>query len=383
MSANQWLATRIARAAAAAVVICMGTGLLTSCGPNIRHYRSYLYEQKQEGAKQEQDQKGDSFVASGSNSILVVKGRRAIVGLKEIRIGFVHREMKRRSGIGFWPDIGPYWKQFTPQEGLGGKELWLLGIAVPKDPTDPLGLKAQQLVYASSIKLDQESFSFLPIDGTEKTLLDVIANTSYDIDFRIYSVHGVEIKRGLLLAAKSSIGAWAWESLRILGTGMLNFLGEGLFTGIEGKAKQPLFFEQILLEAHAELEFKGSINLIAVDDEAKSDNNQAQSKPGRDFILYDIVKSEYDRDLNGKLDCKEQKEQEGLRCADNPPAALTAIPKDMQEYVDVYKFLHFGKKRRFPSADKVKEDLQSASNPTTEQLDDLARSYIRIDVREK
>lgn len=370
MSTSQELATRIARATAAAVVICLGTGLLTSCGPYTRHYRSYLYEQKQEGTTKENNQKSDSFVVSGSNSIPVQKGHRATVRLKEIRIGFVHREMDTRSGIGYQPKIGFYWKQFTPEEGLGGKELWLLGIAVPKDPTDPLGLKSQQLVYASSIKLDQESFTFLPIDETEKTLLDVIANTSYDIDFRIYSVHGVELKRRLLLAAKSNIGAWAWESFSMFWTGTIKF-GEELFAGLKEKAKEPLFFEQILLKAHAELEFKGTISLVAVNDSNLED--------GREFVLYDIVKSEYDRDLNGKLDCEEQKSPD---CKSKLPTALTTIPKDMLEYLKAYKVLHSYDEKHFPSAEKVKAEPRSDSNANHAlELDALAKSYIRIEVR--
>ena len=278
---------QITKPISVAVVAVSFICLFTSCGVSPRHYRSYLFEDPSQSTP------ASKFVISGSNAINVSKGRRVKITLDEVRIGFVHREMKRYAGLGFDKDTGFFYEEFTKEEGLGGKELWLLAVAVPKDPTDPLGLKAQQLVYASSIKLDQESFSFLPIDDNEKMLFDIVANTSYRIDFRVYSVHGVEVKKAFLLTAKSSIGTWLWSSSKLLAQSTFKFLGDGLFTGLEAEAQQPLFFEQILLKANAELELLGAINLIAVDRRIQNAQDAYKQDPEtpRTYILYDIVKS--------------------------------------------------------------------------------------------
>lgn len=355
-------------------ITCLSV-VLSSCSGSPMHYRSYLYEPHPESP--------EKFIISPSNAITILEKNRLTVELDEVHLGFIHREMARHSSWGYDEGRGFFTSEYQQKDGLGGRELWMIADIVSVDPGDPLGLKRERSVYASSIKLDQESFAFVPLNNKEKVILDTIANKGYRIDFRVYSVHGVELKRLLLLSAKSSLGMLAWDALKAYASTTWSFLGEGIFAAIEDKAKEPLFFEQILLKASAEVEMQGAFDLVPLEGVPESKTT---------YVLYDIVKSEIDRDLDGKVDSDKSSlladpvlfqkyrnvDSEGnFTIMEKTP--LIDLPKDMISYVSAYQYLHKDTPIVFPTSKQMKTNLYETE--VSAFLKKNSQSFVRFIIK--
>ncbi|MEY4711857.1 MAG: hypothetical protein RIS88_1307, partial [Pseudomonadota bacterium] len=231
---------------------------------------------------------------------------------------------------------------------------------------------------------------------------DVITNKGYHVEIQVYSVHGVALKRQLLITARSGLGDLAWTAVKGAAKLSWGFLTEGLFSAIESKAKEPLFFEQLLLKASAELEFKGSVDLVL--------SEKSPTASSASYILYDLVKSELDRDRDGTID-RDAKEainkyvsDSNLTCTEHPsepvkclmiPASydsaghmmnadyspLIDLPKTMSDYVRAYLYLHGRNQPTWfpdpdPSRPRVLSDVDRLS--ATKFLEQHNQSFVQF-----
>ncbi len=375
----------------ATLVLIYCTSVLSGCTSPM-HYRSYLYERHNYVANE--------YVMRDTNAIPIPKGQHVTLTLDAIHLGFIHREMDRHHSWGYDRGRGFFYDEYQPEDGLGGRELWTVAEITPLDQADTLRLKGERLVYASRIMQDQESFTFLPLNDDERIMLDAIVHKGYHVDIHVYSVHGVALKRQLLITARSGLGDLAWTAVKGVVQSSWGFLTDGLFSAIESKAKEPLFFEQLLLKASAELEFNGSVDLVLSD--------TATRPSPAPYILYDLVKSELDRDRDGKID-RDVKEAisayaRNLACAEYPsePAKclmipssydsasrsvipeyspLIDLPKTMSDYVQAYLYLH-GRNQPtlFPDPSRPRVLSEEDRRSPTEFLKRHNRSFVQFSI---
>lgn len=348
--------------------LCLATCLIlafSGCGSSY-HYRAYLL--KEDGTNTDPKSPSASFNNQVGNDIPIEKGLRVTVSIPEVRVGFTHRKMETYSGWGWDSKRGPYANEYTSEDGLGGRDYWLLTEIVGLDHNDPLGLRQTTILKATYVKRDQQSYGFLPLEESEQIILDTICNTSYQVTVKLYSVHGLDAKKLLYAAGNTTIAGTAWAALKgtVIATG--NFLAKELFDSIEGKfTKDPHTVERLLLQANAELEFSGTLQLVL---HMKPQNNK------REYLLYDIVKSHLDRDSDGKLDVDAKATLSAKELAIPTDDSLRILPNSQDQYETMYRIIHsFG-------TFKVENPQQIADGLNAGKLtrDQLTRSYARINV---
>lgn len=330
---------------------------LTSCNAH-RHYRAYLLE----------NESGDTFTEK-ANAIGVERNKRVCISLETMRVGFLHRSTELYFGFEFDRGITAFENKLY--NWTGGRDLWLITDVIGRDSENPFNEKRSFKI--SSIKFDQESFSFLPIDANDKVVFDGIADTPYDVTFRLYTVHGIPTKRALLDIGSQSIFKAGWFAAQGFLNATTDYLGKEIVDLVTNKTEEQLFWEKILLKFSAELEFEGSFRLMPVMPAEKN-------KTDKIYSLYDFVKSEIDADYDKKHDKKEQDKENGL-CKDDYKNiyyckdGTVRLPENREEYLQVYKH--------------VREKLKSVLLPdypldmnATTWKDDLSKSYIKFKVKE-
>lgn len=261
----------------------------------------------------------NTFVSNpGNNTAIAVPDSKKIkINIDEIRVGYLHRNATR--GL-FW-DKGPRIGETKHYDVLGGRDLWLIADIAQHGKGTLLRHKGKRIYSFTSIKGNQESFSFFPLSSKEQTIFEeefkVDDNvSSYEVKLKLYSVHGVDAKELLLQAADSSIGKLALDSAVGLVTATGNFLAKELLDYFKKKTESdPLFIEEVLLKASADVEFSGSFIL------QKGDPPAFTTKT---YALYDVVKSELDSDYDTNTDSIRKKTV--LQDIDKINAALDTRP---------------------------------------------------------
>lgn len=209
-----------------------------------RHSRAYLLIP---------DKQPDQYKVAPNNVVAVPRNARVRLVISDIKLNWIHEELDPRAS---------FKERYL---GLGGKDVWLITEAVSVDNTDPLGLKEQRMTVASSIKSDQESFSFLSLDASEAAVFDQIMKSSYHIKFTIYRVDYVNFKKRVYQASNKSIARLTFDAAEAAAKQTASLAAEEVFNFIGNKAKEPLFFERILLNSGAVVLFQGSFELQMAD----------------------------------------------------------------------------------------------------------------------
>lgn len=318
-----------------------------------------------------------------NNVIPVKKNQHIRVSIPEIRVGFTHRDPAHCSGIALVKQRWICAYEFSSEKGLGGRDYWLLIDMIGLDRNDPLGLRQTRIFRASYVKQDQLSYGFLPLEEAEQIVFDGISDLSYQITVKLYSVHAPDHKKDLYALGGSSVLLTAWNALYGLATATGNFLAKDVIDAIRQKTKEdPSFVERILLQASAELEISGTAQLLLSD---------SVSSPKRDYLLYDIIKSRYDRDYDGKLDDDVRKEIEEqvkqikddfkdisyVKSGNLPNDFLLRLPRSQDEYELFFRIIYSSGPYNIESPDDLRNRLTTIDQLTRDQL---TRSYIRIHV---
>nr|MBI3613713.1 hypothetical protein [Nitrospirota bacterium] len=336
-----------------------------------RHYHAYLLEQQPEG----------QYGMKTTNAIRVPKDKHLRIVLDTLRVGFSKDERIK----------DPH----TDHTSLGGRDYWLVTEMFSLDFRDPLGLKEKRFVTVSNVKTDQESLGFLALDDGERVLFDAITDTSYRVRMSLYRIHGFELKKQILKTAQGFLPA-LYDQLKLLATAAGNFLAKPAVDLIIGQTETPYFYEKALLEAGAALEFSGTFDLIRVESGGNSPAIPGQTQ----WALYDVIKSELDRDGDGAIDGDVtsnvtslyadnrikgdslKKASLFIRNEDNTvDSSLLGAPQDIQGYVEAYLFFHRHTPVRLASKEIAEIELPDPKGTADAAVrNDLTKAYILFSV---
>lgn len=336
------------------------------------------------------DSTTDVFVSNlgNNNAIAVPENKKVKININEIRVGYLHRNAAR--GL-FW-DKGPRIAETKYYDVLGGRDLWLIADIVPREKGSLLRQKGKRIYSFTSIKGNQESFSFFPLSSKEQLIFDEEFGpndtSSYEVKLKLYSVHGVDYKTLLLQAADSSIGKLLLDSAVGFVTATGNFLAKEVLDYFKKQTESdPLFIEEVLLKASADLEFSGSFILQT------GESSLTEQK----YALYDVVKSELDSNYDGNAkttptptvlkDLQDNGARKGINTAletkfSVPEIADNAVNITKSNSPEKYEAISMainGEQVKLPSPITVHE--QYIKKEYQGIADDLTKSYIKFTIK--
>ncbi len=397
--------------------ISLFAALLTGCKVTHRHNHAYLLYTpailKDKHLETTATNGIPEYKVSLESAVEVPKNSYFDVDIDAIRLGFLHT----RTAI---PQIGnqeafPYLKIYEkkPTDGLGGKQIWIIADSVSLNKLDPLGQREKHIVSATTVKLDQESFGFVPLDSNERLLLRELADTSYRVRIRVYLVRDFQLKQTLTKYTSKSIAKLTQEGISLLidETKSLFLNGFGLVEALQDTLQEPLFAERILLEAGAQQQFESSFDVLALDHPTRTNAL---------YALYDVSRSDVDPAMNGLFPSKSNSvaklrndyreilptlgqnkaETNGgtpKEMANKPPQprpgkgsaakqfneSLTTEPAGSDEYVAAYLFVHSGEGNgtiAIPSKDKLEDMLSQKPCDYKEVVKSLYQTYITFHI---
>jgi hypothetical protein len=228
---------------------------------------------------------------AGANPVYIGTDTTFEVRIEQIRPGWVHQGERPAA-----PDLAKEsWARSTVDQ-LRGKELWLLTAIRSQDPEDPFGLSSKTYVSSTNIKMDSGSFGIVPLSEAERRVFRHDADMPYLVDFRLYEVDKIALKRELARVNRTEkgLGDMLLSVLGHLKGTLGSLVGERVTAMVKKASEEPLYFERLLLQAGGSLELQGSV-LFAPTDAAKTrvENRKEKSCPlTRHFVLYDFYKSE-------------------------------------------------------------------------------------------
>lgn len=325
--------------------------LILGCASH-KHYRAYLVSGERAGQSYEY-----TTVRSNQLSVTATPEQVISVDLKEIRVGFVHRDTRFVRWSWNLSDFEV--AEDRAHFGLGSREFWLVIKGRKLQPGDPLELNRKEFVRVTQVRLDQESFTFFPLSADEAPLLKEVADSDYRLEIALYEVDGVAWKRAIRQAADTDLVDTAWTALKGAWTTASNALVGSLLEIVDTKRKEPLFLEQLLLSADAELEMWGSFDLLV--------RRRPPDVYPQQYALFDVVKSYIDKDLDRKPDCEASKA--GDLCNLNAPAwflsgtrkemqdLIGRAPSDVASYAGAFRRIHGMKAIKLESEDLTPEYL--------------------------
>jgi len=194
----------------------------------------------------------DQFKTEIYNAISIPPDTDFQVKIDELHLGFLHDNLSRmQAGKG----------DRRHHEGLGGKEVWVLVTAHSLDPNDPLGLNEKRFAKAFSVKVDQESFSFMPHDDLESIVFDGRSSQSYRLTFRVYEVDGFQLRKILAQTAGKGIVRELYDAASGVVASTTNVLFKEFVDSAKQRLEEPLTFERLMLTLGASIEFMATVDI--------------------------------------------------------------------------------------------------------------------------
>lgn len=257
---------------------------ILSCGTP-RHYKAHLYSKA--------PKKSYKYTARPLGAVyhgVTEQTKMITVRLEEVYMGQIHRE--------YYIDQERQRPKKPNAQSYSGKELWIIAYAVSADAKNPLLSGDIKYTAATSVKLDQESYSAIPISGKESPLFNLPADRDYRVTFKVYEVDKFHLKRTLYGAKDTDFAKLVISTF----TNAVGTINNALFKSFINTAKKELngelALEELILSAGSDLEFKGSFYLYAerpkhveVPKHVKKSN-----KEDRRYALVDTIRSNYDYD---------------------------------------------------------------------------------------
>lgn len=304
-----------------ALAVVLVVSLCSGCATH-QHYRSYLMK-----AVSSEPSTPDMFRTELSNAIQIPAEIDFQVRLEELHLGFLHRDMVAK-------------RETEPRkyyyEGLGGKEIWVLVTAYSLNPSDPLGLDEKRFARASNVKLDQESFAFVPLSDVESVVFSGNSKESYHLTFTVYEVNGFKYKKLLAQAAGKGMVRGALDAAKGLLESTSNAFVSELVAKGEDAMKEPLAIERLLIGSGGTKEFVASVDL-------NRDARAAQQWPMR-YAFLDKTKV---LDPALKRGLNRSKEAAAAKGEAETSAAVEGIgaPAKYEDYLEALRLKHQGTER--------------------------------------
>lgn len=247
----------LAKKPVATLLLCLIAGLLaTSCASH-NHGRAYLMRAKS-GDKIPPSIDGseepfrDQFKTELYNAVSIPPDTDFQVRIDELHLGFLHNNLSK---------MQPGKNDRHRHEGLGGKEIWVLATAYSLDPNDPLGLNEKRFAKAFSVKVDQESFSFLPHDDLESIIFDGRSSQSYRLTIRVYEVDGFQLRKVFAQTTGKGIARELYDAASGVIASTTNVLFKEFVESAKQRLEEPLTFERLMLTLGASIEFMATVDI--------------------------------------------------------------------------------------------------------------------------
>ena len=312
-----------------ALLICLGSG----CAKHV-HYHAYLLKADQQETPEPEGAQGspavpkpaepqssdveEYYVSVPPNAIMLPGGSPFQIRIDEIHMGYLHRFMQ--SKLARHP-------RKARREGLAGKELWLLVESSAIDNSDVLGIRESRTLHATNVKIDQESFSLVPLSYPESIVVQHDGNSSCRVSMKVYEIDHFKVAQALARTAYDSredlltLATKIYKAAKGSGSDVLSWV----MPKLEKQAQEPFFFERLLLGWGATLEFSGDIDVLV-------DKPTAEKDFPYKYALYDPAKF-FDADFDFKVDRASQPERQF-------PAGVKLTPTTVDEYVDTFRENH-------------------------------------------
>ncbi len=244
-----------------------------------RHYKAHLFGQVTGNSYKKIPTSAVHHGKEGDDKIVKVR-------LAEVYMGELQRKFDEKSKA----------KSST----YAGKELWVIAHAKTVDSKHPLLPADAVYVAATSVKLDQESFSPIPISHKESLLFNLPSGRDYRVTIKVYEVDRLGIKRAFYRGKDTDFGKLISSTV----TGTINSINNALFKSLldsfKEKSNRDLALEEFLLASGSDLEFQGSFYLY----EKSATGSISREK---DFAMVDLIRSNYDYDGNYHIENIEKK----------------------------------------------------------------------------
>lgn len=261
--------------------------------------RAFLYEHDARTPAVYSLMEKDGRLLSG-NPIFLPKQKMFVLNIDEIRPGFIHFKelhIKKRDSVDSFEKPSPNDKDYSlPQEEFfKGRELWIIVQAFQLKSNDPLRLSPKIYTHTTHVHFDQESFGGIALSDDERKIMDIDTSSDYDIIFKVYEISGFTYDQILARAYNqygigsiaTGVGKTVWETVKTL-------LGPSI---VPTDDKGGIAIEQILLRAGARLELTGRLSINRFEPTSAAAGAVA-IYPARQFLLYDVVKSDFTRDAD-------------------------------------------------------------------------------------
>lgn len=329
-----------------------------------KFYRAQLLENK--------NPQDEQYTVLMANSAEMPKDKKFQVVLREVKAGFLHDELSQN--LKGKKTVNERTRQALITQQLGGKQLWLVADARTVSNADVFGLKETRIVSVTSVKLDQESFSYVPVDSSEAVILKGIAESSYYMELKLYEVEDYELKRAIYRIGSSSLGKVAIDAIKGVTAATGNYLLKEVIELGKQVEKEPLFWEQLLLASKAKLQLKGTFYLTVVEDHP----GEKETESARRLALYDYYKSELDFDYDQSIDPDAEYKRDGA------PSIRGVLPTSPDDYIQHFLLVHGKKSIELPSAAEIKKKLDAPKDSTSPDpgnvVRQLKKTFIKFDL---
>lgn len=296
-----------------AIFLLSSVCTIGGCASNVDSSRAFLYEEQPCVEKCDVSDdltipesfslvKDVNNLVFSSNPIHIAENSKFSIDFQRINPGWIHsgKKRKKEKSRSLEEVVATSKITSTEENHLKGKEMWILTTIRSLDVTDPLESNSKIYYKASSIKLDAESFTNIPIDISESRVFTHSSDSSYRLDVRLLEVDNIKIKQEL----KRFQGSGGFEGIlmafyktakKLTGAIAGNFID----TRLTQAASQPLAFERLLLNAGSTVEFQASV-IISRRGKFK-DRYKYKEVP---ILGFNSIKSKIEKSINGSQKTK-------------------------------------------------------------------------------
>lgn len=267
--------------------------LLPGCHTN--HYTNAILKTKESNGTYS-IQKGINGIPYGKNAVFVPKDSRFSLTLKAINPAWIHQQVKRSLTATAFETTA-----FSEAEAayMEGKDLWVLITVRTTASNDPLEFETKQISKASVVKYNMRSFGLIPLDADESTPFALEANSSYEVDMRVYEVRDVFLKRIAAETYKASpgISGLVKDSFGVANATLKTLAGDPIVKIFNKEYGTDLAVERALLEFGAVLQFRAQFSILRSTTRAVEDKTESN-----EYLLIDPVKTGYSGSSAGPTD---------------------------------------------------------------------------------
>lgn len=169
---------RPVRAASALLPLSLATALVFTAGCQSRSPDTVLLK-KDPGSSVIYRAPGENDIPYATNVVHVPRDARFSLSLEALNPGWLHQSNTTGEKSSALP---------ASENGLSGKDLWLLIHVRSVSPTDSLQVATKTFSRASLVKHDLRSFGLIPLTVDEVTPFSLETGTDYEVTFRLYAV---------------------------------------------------------------------------------------------------------------------------------------------------------------------------------------------------